>query len=520
MALIQKQFSLGRKLYVAFIDFEKAFDSINRMLLWPILFRNGIQGKLFKSIRSMYDVVKTKVRCGNTLTDYICCTRGVKQGDICSPILFSLFINELAKEIIENGRHGARFTSDLVELFILLLADDIALISESIIGLQTQLNNLKNSANHFKLKVNMNKSNIIVFRKGGYLAARERWIFYGVDMPVVNVYKYLGILFSTRLSFVAACRDISGRAKRVLLTVMKKLNMLNNNSLELFIKIFDAQIQPIVLYGSELWGLDTNAVLHCESVHLLGLKKYLGVEMRTPNDLVYGDTSRYPMYVNSTLRCIRYWLKLLKMDISRLPRKAYKMLYDLDVKGKCKYNWVSKVRLCLYENGFGNVWMSQSVGDEKSFVRIFRQRLVDCRWQNWEWHLDTSERFQIYRTYSSSHFMKKYLSLNIDKHLRFVLTRFRFGISNIHVHAFRYQNVSNADMLCPLCAGSTEDEIHFVLQCPVLGDIRKKFIPRKYYTRPCLFKLSLLMSSEKENIVRNVAIYLYRAFQLRENILS
>ena len=45
MAFIQKQFSLNRKLYVAFIDFEKAFDSINRSILWPILLRTGIRGK-------------------------------------------------------------------------------------------------------------------------------------------------------------------------------------------------------------------------------------------------------------------------------------------------------------------------------------------------------------------------------------------------------------------------------------------------------------------------------------------
>ena len=39
MAMVQKQFALNRKLYVAFIDFEKAFDSISRKLLWPILLK-------------------------------------------------------------------------------------------------------------------------------------------------------------------------------------------------------------------------------------------------------------------------------------------------------------------------------------------------------------------------------------------------------------------------------------------------------------------------------------------------
>ena len=163
-----------------------------------------------------------------------------------------MFINELAVEIITRGRHGTTFTPDATELFILLLADDIVLLSETVVGLQNQLNNLRSSAETLQLKVNMSKSNIIVFRKGGYLAAKERWIYNGSTLKVVNSYKYLGILFSTRLSFVSACKDLSSRAKNALLCVLKKLRMLNNTSLDLFLKIYDAQIQPVALYGSEI----------------------------------------------------------------------------------------------------------------------------------------------------------------------------------------------------------------------------------------------------------------------------
>ena len=60
LAFVQKQFSFNRKLYVAFIDFEKAFDSINKTkLLWPILLKNGINRKLYRCIKSMYNSVKS-----------------------------------------------------------------------------------------------------------------------------------------------------------------------------------------------------------------------------------------------------------------------------------------------------------------------------------------------------------------------------------------------------------------------------------------------------------------------------
>ena len=58
LVLIRKQFSLNRKMHLAFIDFEKAFDSMNRKLLWPILLKNGIKGNLYRCIKACTIVLK------------------------------------------------------------------------------------------------------------------------------------------------------------------------------------------------------------------------------------------------------------------------------------------------------------------------------------------------------------------------------------------------------------------------------------------------------------------------------
>ena len=60
---------------------------------------------------------RSSVRCD--LTDSFMCPRGLKQGDICSPVLFSMFIDELANKIMERSRHGIQLTPDLVQIFIL-----------------------------------------------------------------------------------------------------------------------------------------------------------------------------------------------------------------------------------------------------------------------------------------------------------------------------------------------------------------------------------------------------------------
>ena len=231
-------------------------------------------------------------------------------------------------------------------------------------GLQNQLNILQRAACKLHLIVNLDKSNIIVFRKGGYLAEKEKWSYDGKMMPVVNVYKYLGIYLSTKLSFSAACRDIASKAKRALLYIIQKLRQHNCSSIHVFLKIFDAQVQPIMQYGSEIWGL-SKAANECEKVYLYALKKYLNVDLKTPNDFVYKEMNRYPITINSTINCIHYWLKLIQMDNFRLPRKAYDSIYSLDSMGK--ETWVTYIKLCLTQNGFGYAWINQGVGNAKKF---------------------------------------------------------------------------------------------------------------------------------------------------------
>ena len=130
---------------------------------------------------------------------------------------------------------------------------------------------------------------------------------------------------------------------------MSKLYRIDCNSINVFLKIFDAQVQPIVLYGAEIWGLDSSSSV-IDNVHLFSFKRYLGVNRRTPNDLVYGEVGRFPIQINASVRCIRYWLKLTRMGEHRPHLRAYKMLLNLDQRGKT--NWVTNVRKTLCVNGF------------------------------------------------------------------------------------------------------------------------------------------------------------------------
>ena len=65
-----------RKLYCAFLDLKKAFDSISRLSLWYKLLRSGVDGKMFDIIRSMYEQITLQVKCLSTLSDLFSCDGG------------------------------------------------------------------------------------------------------------------------------------------------------------------------------------------------------------------------------------------------------------------------------------------------------------------------------------------------------------------------------------------------------------------------------------------------------------
>ena len=87
----------------------------------------------------------------------------------------------------------------IIELSILLFADDIVLMADTVYGLQRKIKTLYNVSCILGLEVHAGKSNIAVFRNGGHLAANEKWHFGTADLNVVSEYTYLGIVMSTRL---------------------------------------------------------------------------------------------------------------------------------------------------------------------------------------------------------------------------------------------------------------------------------------------------------------------------------
>ena len=184
--------------FTTFIDFKKAFDLIDREALFYKLLQNGTDGKMYWSVKSMYSGTISNVKVSKLHTDWFSINSGVRQGDTLSPTLFSLFINDLAKEIKAAG-YGISVGNDKAP--ILLYADDIALLSESEDDMQNMLDIVYEWCRKWRLEVNCSKTKVMHFRKKNL--CRSQYVFYLGETPLNydDHYKYLGVIFEEHLDF-------------------------------------------------------------------------------------------------------------------------------------------------------------------------------------------------------------------------------------------------------------------------------------------------------------------------------
>ena len=176
-----------------------------------------------------------------------------------------------------------------------------------------------------------------------------------------------------------------------------------------------------------------------------------------PEDLVYGEVGRFPIQINASVRCIRYWLKLTRME----GAKAEKLT-----------GWLMFVKLCAKE--FSYLWDNQGMGCLSAFIRELRQWLIDIWWQTWEDHVNTSDRYSLYRQFKTLAGVEPYMMLNLNRYIRYTLTTFRVGVSDIRVHRSRFKVYNVDGSKCPLCLSAVDNEVHFcsVLSCIWWSKIR------------------------------------------------
>ena len=238
------------KIYACFIDFQKAFDSIwHEGLLYKIL-ESGVGGKIYDIIKSMYAGNKCSIRIGNKRTHSFTQSRGVKQGCNLSPTLFNIYINELATKLQQSSAPGVILDDE--EIKLLLYADDLVLLSPSLQGLQESLNLLEQLCQTWALVVNMEKTRTMIFQKRSKSQGTPNLTLGTCPIQSCTQYNYLGLKLSATGNFNPAVNELREKARKAFYAIKRQIY--SEIPTQIWLKILESVIEPIALYGSEVWG--------------------------------------------------------------------------------------------------------------------------------------------------------------------------------------------------------------------------------------------------------------------------
>jgi len=489
--------SKKQKLYCAFIDYKMAFDLIWRQALWHKLITTGITGKLLTVIFNMYNNIKSCITVEGQSSNFFNSYIGLRQGENLSPVLFSIFVNDLESFMLDAGCNPVETELDTgnnnevwLKLLVMLYADDTLILSETPEGLQRALNILVDYCDRWKLVVNRDKTKIVIFQKRKSRRIPE-FSMYGQQLEVVDDFRYLGVTFNYNASF-NKCRDmLSKNATKAMFFVLKKIREMSLD-IDTGFQLFDSMVKPILLFSCEVWGYENISVL--EKVHLKFCKYMLGLNRSTPNIMVYGETGRFPLYLEISKRMVKYWCKLASGH-ETMSQKMYKTLYGMHMLLGSTNKWLAFVKSTIEGCGMAENWMRPQNNNINCFPDLLHSRLKDQFIQQWYTDVWNSPKALTYRHIKDTFQHENYL-IKLPSSMRITLCRFRCSNHKLQIEVGRHTRTPREERLCNKCnTGQLGDEFHLLLTCPYYNNLRILYIPQYYYINPTLEKLTGLFNA-------------------------
>ena len=243
--------------------------------------KSGIEGKFLKTIHNLYSDIKSCIFANGEQSKYFGCYTGVRQGESLSPLLMSLYVNDMQQYFLDNGCNflgHTDFAEKSFKLLILLYADDTVIMADNPILFQKSLESLQTYCEKWKLTVSITKSKVMIFRKRKD-TGKNVFYYDNQKLDIVHEFKYLGIVFNYNGTFVKHKKHVYDQGQKTMYALLRKIKLLHL-PLDIQIGLFQNLVIPVLLYGCELYGYENIEII--ERLQLKYLKYILGLKPSTP----------------------------------------------------------------------------------------------------------------------------------------------------------------------------------------------------------------------------------------------
>ncbi len=245
--MMDKAREFSQPLYLCFVDFAKAFDSVSHEILWLTMLDMGYPAHLVQLLSNLYKKQKAAVKVAQTVSEWFQVKKGVRQGCVLSPYLFNIVAEMAMREALDGFKGGFKLGGRT--LTNLRYADDIVLIASTEKELQDLLDRIIRTGHRFGLKLNIQKTKVMRLGGGTVNITVER-----EKLEQVSDFTYLGFEITDN----SECRKEIRNRLGLGCAVISRLNTIWKNkdvTVSTKKRLVQALIWPVATYGCEAWTL-------------------------------------------------------------------------------------------------------------------------------------------------------------------------------------------------------------------------------------------------------------------------
>ena len=345
-------------LYINFVDFKAAFDSIDRQFIWRSLQHYGLPDKYIRIMRAFFSHTVSAVRVNGELTDWFSVKSGTGQGDIQGPPVFNFCLNFSAylmeqKKVISKGA-TLQHPSPGVEGKYLLdtdYADDMALLDNTKEGLQETTDLLCRYSAYAGLKINAGKTQSMAVSKRASQRpyCRDDTLEINVEgRPIQQVsnFTYLGAIISGDGTID---KELSSRIQKASGAFYQLSSVWHSRNIRTptKVRIYQAAVLTILLYGSEVWNATQTQMKRFEVFHQRCLRKILKIRWNyfVSNTEVLKRANIAPVDVFIKAARLRWFGHVVRMPEERIPNYLLHWIpkHGKRSRGRPRTSWLSCV---------------------------------------------------------------------------------------------------------------------------------------------------------------------------------
>ena len=301
---VREAFIKKEHLTAVFFDLEKAYDTTWKYGIMRDLSDFGLKGRLPHFIDNFLSNRNFKVRVGTTLSDLQGQEEGVPQGSILSVTLFSIKINNIVKTL-NPGVDCSLYVDDFL---ICYRSKHMHTIERQ---LQQCLNKIQKWALENGFKFSKTKTQCMHFCQLRGLHNDPVLKLDGVEIPVVDQYKFLGVIFDRKLSFIPHINYLKAKCHKALQLLRVVAHTDWGADKSTLLKLYKSLVRSKLDYGCFIYGSARKSYLRClDSIHHLGLRLALGALRTSPVESLYVEANEAPLSLRREKLALQYYTKL------------------------------------------------------------------------------------------------------------------------------------------------------------------------------------------------------------------